>query len=66
MPVGRAFDAVPINLAVGVDIAQPRDFGMLLVAVTDERMDARCAEPLIELPFPLQSGLGNQAAPLWS
>src|ERR1700730_10912880 len=48
MPVGGAFDTVPIDVAVRVDIAQPRDFGMLLVAVTDERMDARRAEPAPE------------------
>ena len=45
MPIGGALDAVPIDVAVRVDIAQPRDFGMLLVTIADERVDARCAEP---------------------
>ena len=45
VPVGRALDAVPVDVAVLVDIAQPRHFGMLLVAVADQRVDARRAEP---------------------
>ena len=48
VPVGGAFDAVPVDVAVRVDIAKPRDLGMFFVPVADERMDARRAEPASE------------------
>src|SRR5207253_11485046 len=48
VPVGRALDPVPIDVAPFVDVAQPRHLGMLLVPVADERVDARRAEPASE------------------
>ena len=48
VPVGRALYPVPVDVALRVHIAQPRHFGMLLVAITDKRMNARSAEPASE------------------
>ena len=48
MPIGGALDAVPIDAAIFVDIAQPRHLGIFLVAIADERMDARRAEAAAE------------------
>ena len=44
VPVGGALDAEPVDLAVGIDIGQPRDFRVFGVAVLDERMDPRPTE----------------------
>ena len=44
MPVGRALDAEPVDVAVLVDIGQPRHLGKFGVAIVDQRMDFRPAE----------------------
>ena len=44
VPVGRALDPEPVDVAVFVDIGQPRHFGMFDVPIIDQRMDLRFAE----------------------
>jgi len=44
VPVGGALDAEPVDLAVLVDVRQPRHFGVLGVAVVDQRVKLRLAE----------------------
>jgi len=44
VPIRRALDPVPVDLAVLLDIGQPRDFRVFGVAVFDERMDPRPTE----------------------
>jgi hypothetical protein len=44
VPVGRALDAEPIDVAVLIDIAEVRDFGMIGMAVIDERVRTRLAK----------------------
>ena len=44
VPIGGALDPVPVDLAVLLDIGQPRDFRVFGMAVFDQRMLARHAE----------------------
>src|SRR6266566_3007034 len=44
MPVGRALDPEPVDIAFLVDIGKPRHFGKFGMAVIDQRMELRPAE----------------------
>src|SRR5215510_6242293 len=44
MPVGRALDSEPVDVAVLVDVGQPRHFGIFDVAVVDQRVTFRLAK----------------------
>src|SRR5215510_1101658 len=44
MPVGRALDPEPVDVAVLVDVGQPRHFGIFDVAVVDQRVTFRLAK----------------------
>src|SRR5580698_756715 len=48
MPGGGALDAEPVDLAVVMDIAQPRHVGLAGIAVVDQRMRPRLAETRAE------------------
>src|SRR5258707_5668368 len=44
MPVSGALDAEPVDVAVLVDVGQPRHLGIFGMAVIDQRVDFRCPE----------------------
>ncbi len=44
MPIGRPLDAEPVDLAVFVDVGEPRHLGVLNMAIIDQRMDFGLAE----------------------